>query len=446
MLRWAMVTYEKPNRSRRSCRVSQIESTLPSSACGWDAKSSSLTPKRDAIDAIDGTGLVVHGDEVRADLELDVVEPVARAGTHPRQLLLGLSGAGAGDARRPQTAGGVVEVDADDVRQPPGQRQDALATATDEDRGMRLLNRQRQSSEAVDMHVLAVDRQFVARPVGLQQFDDLTQALDADAGTIHRDAEAFVLGGHPAGAEADLETALGQQVERRHLLGQDDRLMEVDVEHSAPDAQVGGHRRGGRHCGDRRHVDGTVTRRLGDRAGPEVVIRGEQRAVAEGLGCGGRSPSTPCRRGLEGLGGEAESGAVRRKPWDPLEAAGVGFDDGTYSTTVAVTNEGRHRMDDDAIRRWTIEEFEDAHFEDEHIDPYVTLRRISSDPAVRQVTFPPNATLGLHSHPCDTLYVIQSGEFIVDGEGSYRPGELRWVQGRRGIRPGAGRCPMAPCC
>ena len=51
-------------------------------------------------------------------------------------------------------------------------------------------------------------------------------------------------------------------------------------------------------------------------------------------------------------------------------------------------------MDDDAIRRWTIEDFEDAHFEDEHIDPYVTLRRISADPAVRQVTFPPHATLG----------------------------------------------------
>ena len=67
------------------------------------------------------------------------------------------------------------------------------------------------------------------------------------------------------------------------------------------------------------------------------------------------------------------------------------------------------------------------------------LRRISADPAIRQVTFPPNATLGVHSHPCDTLYVIQSGEFIVDGEGSYRPGELRWVQAGRHVRAGAGR-------
>jgi quercetin dioxygenase-like cupin family protein len=83
---------------------------------------------------------------------------------------------------------------------------------------------------------------------------------------------------------------------------------------------------------------------------------------------------------------------------------------------------------EDAVRTWTIDEVEDARFEDEHIEPYVHLRRISADPSVRQVTFPPNATLGVHSHPCDTLYIIQSGEFIVDGERAYRPGDLRWVK------------------
>ena len=83
---------------------------------------------------------------------------------------------------------------------------------------------------------------------------------------------------------------------------------------------------------------------------------------------------------------------------------------------------------DDTIRRFVIEDFEDTRFEDSHIEPYVHLRRISADPAIREVTFPPNATLGVHSHPCDTLYIIKSGEFIVDGEGTYLPGELRWVQ------------------
>jgi quercetin dioxygenase-like cupin family protein len=93
--------------------------------------------------------------------------------------------------------------------------------------------------------------------------------------------------------------------------------------------------------------------------------------------------------------------------------------------------------DDDAIRRWTVDDYENARFEDEHVEPYVNLRRISADPAIRQVSFPPNATLGVHSHPCDTLYVIESGEFIVDGEGTYRPGDLRWV--RAGVMYGPER-------
>ena len=84
-------------------------------------------------------------------------------------------------------------------------------------------------------------------------------------------------------------------------------------------------------------------------------------------------------------------------------------------------------MDNDSIRRYVIDEFENGKFEDPHVEPYVHLRRISADPAIREVTFPPNATLGVHSHPCDTLYIIRSGEFIVEGEGSYGPGELRWV-------------------
>ena len=92
---------------------------------------------------------------------------------------------------------------------------------------------------------------------------------------------------------------------------------------------------------------------------------------------------------------------------------------------------------DEPIRTWTIEDVENARFEDDHVQPYVHLRRISADPAVREVTFPPNATLGVHSHPCDTLYVIQSGEFIVEGERSYRPGDLRWV--RAGVEYGPER-------
>ncbi len=91
--------------------------------------------------------------------------------------------------------------------------------------------------------------------------------------------------------------------------------------------------------------------------------------------------------------------------------------------------------EDGAIRAWAIDDVENARFEDDHVEPYVHLRRISADPAIRQVTFPPNATLGVHSHPCDTLYVIQAGEFIVEGERTYRPGDLRWVKGHIAYGP-----------
>ena len=92
---------------------------------------------------------------------------------------------------------------------------------------------------------------------------------------------------------------------------------------------------------------------------------------------------------------------------------------------------------DDSVRKWTIDEHENTRFEDDHIEPYVHLRRISADPAIREVSFPPHATLGVHSHPCDTLYVIRAGEFIVDGEGAYGPGDLRWV--RAGVAYGPER-------
>ena len=100
-------------------------------------------------------------------------------------------------------------------------------------------------------------------------------------------------------------------------------------------------------------------------------------------------------------------------------------------------------MTDESVRRWVIDDCDNTVFEDDHVEPYVHLRRISADPAVRQVTFPPHATLGVHSHPCDTLYVIQQGEFIVEGEGSYRPGELRWV--RAGVAYGPERSGPEGC-
>ncbi len=68
-------------------------------------------------------------------------------------------------------------------------------------------------------------------------------------------------------------------------------------------------------------------------------------------------------------------------------------------------------------------------FEDEHVDPHVFVRRVSDSPSILEVTFPPHARVAAHAHPEDTLYVIRSGEFHVEGEDPYGPGDARWVRG-----------------
>lgn len=48
--------------------------------------------------------------------------------------------------------------------------------------------------------------------------------------------------------------------------------------------------------------------------------------------------------------------------------------------------------------------------------------------AVLVFRFPPNHLSPVHWHPADTVYMIRAGEFIVDGEGTYYPGDVRWVK------------------
>ncbi len=49
--------------------------------------------------------------------------------------------------------------------------------------------------------------------------------------------------------------------------------------------------------------------------------------------------------------------------------------------------------------------------------------------AVAISRFDPNYVAPSHWHPSDTIYIIKSGEFHVQGEGCYLPGDFRWVQG-----------------
>ncbi len=43
--------------------------------------------------------------------------------------------------------------------------------------------------------------------------------------------------------------------------------------------------------------------------------------------------------------------------------------------------------------------------------------------------FAPNYRAPSHWHPSDTIYIVTRGEFGVEGEGVYRPGDVRWVRG-----------------
>jgi hypothetical protein len=63
--------------------------------------------------------------------------------------------------------------------------------------------------------------------------------------------------------------------------------------------------------------------------------------------------------------------------------------------------------------------------------PPIVLRPLVTDEcdlAVLTFEFPPNYVGKVHWHPADTVYVVRRGQFIVDGEGTYEVGDLRWVK------------------
>jgi quercetin dioxygenase-like cupin family protein len=88
----------------------------------------------------------------------------------------------------------------------------------------------------------------------------------------------------------------------------------------------------------------------------------------------------------------------------------------------------------------------------------ISLRPLTGedcDVTVLIFTFPPGHRGSVHWHPTDTVYVVQRGQFIVEGEGMYEPGDVRWVKAGTAYGPeaagpegcdvmliGAGRFPL----
>lgn len=56
-------------------------------------------------------------------------------------------------------------------------------------------------------------------------------------------------------------------------------------------------------------------------------------------------------------------------------------------------------------------------------------------PFVVRVSDPPNHTRPAHSHHADVLYLYVAGEHRIDGEGTYRPGDVRWVRAGHSYGP-----------
>jgi len=62
--------------------------------------------------------------------------------------------------------------------------------------------------------------------------------------------------------------------------------------------------------------------------------------------------------------------------------------------------------------------------------PAIALRPLVSDECdyvVMTFEFPPHYAGIVHSHPNDTVYIVRRGQFIVDGEGTFEVGDMRWV-------------------
>jgi hypothetical protein len=63
--------------------------------------------------------------------------------------------------------------------------------------------------------------------------------------------------------------------------------------------------------------------------------------------------------------------------------------------------------------------------------PKIALRPLVTDECdmmLMTFEFPPHYAGVVHSHPEDTVYIVRRGQFIVDGEGTFEVGDMRWVK------------------
>jgi len=75
-------------------------------------------------------------------------------------------------------------------------------------------------------------------------------------------------------------------------------------------------------------------------------------------------------------------------------------------------------------------------FPDPHNRPTSPVKVVSpEDPNILYVKFDPNFTAGEHWHPHDTVYIVTKGSLRFGNEGTFGPGDVRWVKGGHSYGP-----------
>jgi hypothetical protein len=105
-----------------------------------------------------------------------------------------------------------------------GQQRALLAPTTDQDRRVRLLDVRRVVGRLVQLVVAALEVGLRLRPEQLDHLHGFVQPLQSLARRVEGDCEDVVLVRMPGSADAELQPAAGDVIDRRRLLGQDRRV------------------------------------------------------------------------------------------------------------------------------------------------------------------------------------------------------------------------------
>src|SRR6266851_7565998 len=147
--------------------------------------------------------------------QLDVLESVARRLFDPLQFFRGGRGEPALSNAAADSPFAQIEVHIYDVRFACGQCQHATTPTANEDRWMRLLNRQRRALELRDPVVLAGEREAAAGEKTLDDLQSFFHSFDAYTRAVVRHARLLVVLGQPARPQTEIEPAVRQKVHRR---------------------------------------------------------------------------------------------------------------------------------------------------------------------------------------------------------------------------------------